>query len=223
MMNFTRPAAILLGLLALAQGVQAQGDAEAGAEKTAICAACHGPDGNSGAPIYPKLAGLGAKYLYKQLADIKSGERQVPEMTGMLAGMTDQDLQDLAAYYANQSMQLSGAQEMKVRINSGDEVSALDLGRSIYRFGNPESGVPACGSCHAPTGVGNVPAAYPRLGGQHADYVAKQLRAFRGGERTNDEQQVMREAAKNLSGAEITAVANYIAGLHAGERNTAAQ
>lgn len=223
MMNFTRPAAILLGLLALAQGVQAQGDAEAGAEKTAVCAACHGPDGNSASPAFPKLAGLGENYLYKQLQDIKSGARQVPQMTGMLTGLSDQDLQNIAAYFSNQSMQLSGAKEMKVKLNSGDEVSALNLGRSTYRFGDPETGVPACSGCHAPTGLGNAPAGYPRLGGQHADYVAAQLRAFRGGERTNDEQQVMREVAKHLSDAEIDALANYIAGLYEGERNTAAQ
>jgi cytochrome c553 len=223
MKNFTKPAAIFLGLLALAQGAQAQGNAEAGAEKTAVCAACHGSDGNSGVPNYPKLAGLGEKYLHKQLEDIKSGERVVPEMTGMLAGYSDQDLQDMAAYYAEQTMQLSGATEMEVQLNSGAKANALDLGRTIYRFGNAETGVPACSGCHSPTGRGNEPAGYARLGGQFADYVAKQLRDFRAGNRTNDDQQVMREVAEHMSEAEILAVANYIAGLHAGERNTAAE
>jgi cytochrome c553 len=221
MKNLIKPAAILFGLLVLAQ---AWGDAEAGAEKTAVCAACHGSDGNSGAAIYPKLAGLGENYLYKQLQDIKTGARVVPQMIGMLNGLSDQDLQDIAAYYADQSMQLSGAQDMQVKLNSGSNINALDLGKTTYRFGNPETGVPACSGCHAPTGVGNAPAGYPRLGGQFADYIAKQLREFRTGDRTNDEQQVMRAVAEHMSEAEITAVANYIAGLYAGgERNTAAQ
>ncbi|MCW8195525.1 cytochrome c4 [Proteobacteria bacterium 005FR1] len=228
MKNFTKPAAILLGVFALAQGAQAQfqGNAEAGAEKTAVCSACHGQDGNSGVPTYPKLAGLGEQYLYKQLGEIKSGERVVPEMTGMLAGLSDQDLQDIAAYYADQEMQLSGAQEAEVQLNSGAKANSLELGRSIYRFGNPETGVPACSGCHSPTGRGNAPAGYARVGGQFADYVAKQLRDFRAGNRTNDKQQIMRSVAEHMSEAEILGVANYIAGLHAGEagdRNMASE
>lgn len=225
MKNFTKPAAIFLGIMALAQGAQAQlqGDAGAGAEKTAVCAACHGQDGNSGVPNYPKIAGLGEKYLYKQLEDIKSGERVVPEMTGMLANFSEQDLQDIAAYYADQTMQLSGAQELEVQLNSGTKANSLDIGKTIYRFGNPETGVPACSGCHSPTGLGNEPAGYARLGGQFADYIAKQLRDFRLGNRTNDQDQIMRQVAEHMSEAEITAVANYIAGLHAGERNTADQ
>ncbi|MGQ9424855.1 c-type cytochrome [Gilvimarinus sp. F26214L] len=225
MKNFTKAATILLGLFSLAHGAQvlAQGNAEAGAEKTAVCAACHGADGNSGAAIYPKLAGLGEKYLYKQLEDIKSGARVVPEMTGMLNPLSEQDLRDVAAYYAEQTLQLAGAQEATVKLNSGDETDALALGRTTYRFGNPETGVPACSGCHSPTGVGNAPAGYPRLGGQFADYISKQLQAFRLGERTNDEQQVMRQVAEHMSEAEITAVSNYIAGLYAGEGNSAAQ
>lgn len=208
----------------MATAAQAQqGNAQAGSEKVAICAACHGADGNSPIAMYPKLAGLGEKYLYKQLQDIKSDVRPVPEMTGMLTGLSDQDLADIAAHYASQNMQLAGAEEIQVRVNSGEMVDGLALGREVYRFGNPETGVPACSGCHSPTGVGNEPAGYPRVGGQFADYVAKQLRAFRGGERVNDEQQVMRQVAAPMSDAEITAVSNYIAGLYAGERNTASR
>lgn len=208
----------------MASAAQAQqGNAQAGSEKVAICAACHGADGNAPVSMYPKLAGLGEKYLYKQLQDIKTNVRPVPEMTGMLTGLSDQDLADIAAHYAGQKIQLAGAQELEVRINSGDMVDGLALGRDIYRFGNPETGVPACSGCHSPTGVGNEPAGYPRVGGQFADYVAKQLRAFRGGERVNDNQQVMRQVAAPMSDAEITAVSNYIAGLYAGERNTASR
>ncbi|MEX1033948.1 MAG: c-type cytochrome [Cellvibrionaceae bacterium] len=225
MKNFTKPAAILLGLsllVSMSALTQAQGDAEAGAEKTAICAACHGSDGNSSVALYPKLAGLGEKYLYKQLEEIKSGIRPVPEMTGMLNGMSEQDLHDLAAYYANQSMLLSGAEDIEVQLNSGDTTKALALGETLYRFGNPETSVPSCSACHSPTGAGNAPAGYPRVGGQFADYIAKQLRDFRVGDRVNDENLVMRQVAEHMSDAEITAVANYIAGLHVGERNPAA-
>lgn len=223
MKKLTKSVAVLLGVLAFAGAQAQQGDAQAGAQKTTICAACHGADGNSLVAMYPKLAGLGEKYLYKQLQDIKTGVRPVPEMTGMLTPFSDQDLADLAAYYASQELQLSGAQEMEVRVNSGEMVDALALGRNIYRFGNPETGVAACSGCHSPTGVGNAPAGYPRLGGQFADYVAKQLREFRSGGRVNDDQQVMRQVAAPMSDAEITAVSNYIAGLYAGERNTAAR
>lgn len=223
MKKLTKSAAVLLGVLAFAGAQAQQGDAQAGAQKITVCAACHGQDGNSPIAMYPKLAGLGQKYLYKQLQDIKNNVRPVPEMTGMLTPFSDQDLADIAAYYANQSIQLSGAQEMEVRVNSGEMVDALALGRTIYRFGNPETGVPACSGCHSPTGVGNEPAGYPRLGGQHADYIAKQLNNFRGGGRVNDDQQVMRQVAAPMSDAEITAVSNYIAGLYAGEGNTAAR
>lgn len=214
-----------VGIAALAHGATA-GDADAGADKVAVCAACHGIDGNSPAPTFPKIAGLGEAYLLKQLQDIQAWDnasadskasvgRAVPEMTGMLKGLSDQDLADMAAFYAEQSMQLSGSEEQEVRVNSGAIVDGLALGEQVYRAGNHETGVPACTGCHSPTGQGNAPAAYPRLGGQYAQYVEKQLKAFRAGERTNDgDSMVMRLVAKNMSDAEITAVANYIAGLN---------
>ncbi|MBU2884315.1 cytochrome c4 [Gilvimarinus agarilyticus] len=226
MKKLVLPLLIALGAPTLSQMASAAGDAAAGAEKVAVCAACHGPDGNSPAPSFPKIAGLGEAYIYKQLQDIQawdnaSGDdkaktgRPVVEMTGMLSGLSDQDLQDIAAHYASQGMQLTGSKEFTVKINSGAEVSSLDLGENIYRGGNMETGVPACSGCHSPTGLGNAPAAYPRLGGQYAEYIEKQLKAFRGGERTNDgDQMIMRLVAKNMSDAEIKAVANYIAGLN---------
>lgn len=217
---------LALGALVLVPGASAAGDAEAGSEKVGVCAACHGQDGNSPAASFPKLAGLGQPYLYKQLQDIQawdnaSGDakettgREVVQMTGMLRGMTDQDLQDIAAFYAQQTIQLTGAEEMQVQVNSGAQVDALALGEQIYRAGNPETGVPACMGCHAPNGQGNEPAAFPRLGGQYPQYIESQLRAFRGGDRMNDgESMMMRLSAKNLSDAEIKAVANYIGGLN---------
>lgn len=210
-----------------AQGAMAKGDATAGAEKAAVCAACHAVDGNSPVGTFPKLAGLGERYLLKQMHDIRDWDREtdpvkkertgraVLEMTGLIAGLSDQDLADIAAYYAAQTTQLSGAQKTEVRVNSGILVDSLELGERIYRGGNRETGVPACTGCHAPDGKGNEPAGYPRLSGQHPEYVEKQLRAFRGGERTNDgEQMIMRSIADRMSDAEIKALANFIGGLH---------
>src|SRR5690606_34606390 len=148
----------------------AVGVAWAGAERGALGAACHGADGNSLVPYFPKIAGLGNIYLLKQLSDNQSQEpktdhakqhetsRTISEMTGMLAGMSDQDLQDIAAHFASQPIQLSGAQELNVRTNAGIDVDALELGERVYRSGNLANGVPACTGCHAPDALGNPPA-----------------------------------------------------------------
>lgn len=190
----------------------AAGDATAGAAKVAACGACHGPQGASSAPNFPNLAGIGENYLFKQLRDLQSGQRQVPEMTGQLDGLSEQDLADIAAFYADQPRHWAGAKDLP---------AALALGERIYRAGNPETGVAACTGCHSPVGNGNAPAGYPALGGQQADYLAKQLRAFRDGAhdaawpgaRSNDGNAVMRGVAARLSDQEIAALANFIAGL----------
>lgn len=214
MNSIIKNTALAFGLVMIAPLAMAAGDAAAGKAKAAACAACHGPDGNSPAPTFPKLAGQGEKYLAKQLMDIKSGAREVPQMIGQLDNFNEQDLQDIAAYFASQNMQLSGSQPMSVTLNSGESVDALLFGRDLYRAGNSETGVPACMGCHSPTGKGNAPAGYPRLSGQFADYVETQLKAFRAGTRTNDgDSRTMRTVAKQLSDAEIEAVANYVAGL----------
>ncbi|MDX2463742.1 MAG: c-type cytochrome [Porticoccus sp.] len=189
----------------------AGGDAAVGQSKVAMCTGCHGANGNSVLANFPKLAGQGEKYLIKQLKDIKSGSRKVAEMTGLLNPYSDQDLADIAAYYASKNIQMAGAKEEN-----------LDRGESLYRGGNIETGVPACTGCHSPTGQGNAPAGYPAIGGQFAQYTAKQLRAFRTGAhdpkndtaRTNDgDIRVMRGVAAHMSDVEIEAVANFIAGL----------
>ncbi|MCA0900217.1 MULTISPECIES: c-type cytochrome [Microbulbifer] len=214
MNSIIKKAALALGMIAFAQMGHAAGDASAGQAKAAACIACHGADGNSPAPTFPKIAGLGDKYLLKQLRDVKSGARSIPEMTGQLDNMTDQDLQDIAAFYASQNIQISGSTAFSVMLNNGDNVDGLALGREIYRAGNSETGVPACMGCHSPSGLGNAPAAYPRLSGQYAEYVEKQLKAFREGTRANDgDTRTMRTVARQLSDAEIKAVANYVAGL----------
>jgi len=193
----------------------AEGDPARGETLVTACAACHGEMGNSAVSTFPKIAGLGEKYLLKQLKDIKSKLREIPEMAGQLDASSDQDLQDMAAYYAAQTLQLSGSVEKQVQLNSGQKVDSLELGAKVFRAGNLETGVPACSGCHSPRGLGNAPAGYPRLSGQHADYIAKQLRDFRAGNRVNDgESMAMRGAAQHMSDAEIDAVANFIAGLN---------
>ena len=201
---------LVFGLIAAAPAMA--GDVAAGKALTEACAACHGADGNSVAGTFPKLAGQGEKYLLKQLRDLKSGERKVPEMTGQLDNLDDTALANIAAYYASNTMALSG---------SKDDAELLALGAKIYRAGNKEAGVAACIGCHSPTGAGNAPAGFPHLGGQHADYIAKQLRDFRAGAEYTDKGRhndgdikIMRDGVARMSDKEIDAVANYIAGLH---------
>jgi cytochrome c553 len=192
----------------------AVGDAAAGESKVAVCAGCHGSDGNSMVPSFPKLAGLGEKYMTAQLRMIKSGERVIVERTGILDASTDQDLQDMAAYYDSKAMAISGAQDITL-VGISDPDEALDFGENVYRGGNMKTGVAACTGCHSPSGKGNNPAGYPALGGQYADYIEKQLLAYRRGERASGgNAKIMQGVAANLSDKEIKAVANYISGLN---------
>lgn len=206
---------LTMGLTSLfSTAVLAEGDPARGETLTTTCAACHGADGNGTAPTFPKLAGLGERYLLNQLIDIKTLDRVVPEMTGMLDNLSEQDLADLAAYYDGLTMQLSGANEATVQIYTGEVVDGIALGETLYRAGNLEKNIPACTGCHSPKGLGNEPAAFPRLSGQYTQYTEKQLRDFRAGNRINDDAMIMRTITSRMSDAEIQAVANYIAGLH---------
>ena len=192
---------LTLGITGLAQ---AAGDAAAGQGKVVVCGACHGPDGNSLAPNFPKLAGQGERYLLKQLNDIKSGNRQVVEMTGLLNNLSEQDLADIAAYYASQKMSVGAADPQLVA-----------RGEALFRGGKLEEGMPACTGCHSPNGAGLDAAGFPQLGGQHAGYVAKQLTDFREGNRTNDgDSMIMRAIAAKLSNKDIAAVSSFVQGLH---------
>ena len=206
--------AILLGLMmAWAQtGYSADtsmGDAAAGKDMSAACAACHGADGNSAVPTFPKIAGQGDRYLLKQMQDIRDGARPVPTMAGQLDGKSDQQLADIAAYFSSQAA--SGGQT---------DPALLDLGQKVYRAGVADRNVPACSACHSPTGKGNAPAGFPALAGQHAEYIATQLKMYRKGYedetgRTNDgDAKIMRTTAFGLSDKEIEAVASYISGLN---------
>jgi cytochrome c553 len=184
--------------------VYADGDAEAGKAKSLVCGACHGADGNSPAPAFPKLAGQGEKYLIKQMNDIKSGARSVPAMIGQLDAFDQQGLADVAAYYASQPVTVGSANPEQVA-----------LGERLYRAGDREKGLPACTACHSPTGAGNGPAGFPALGGQHAEYTVATLKAFRSEARSNDgDIRTMRDISYLMNDKEIDAVASYIAGLH---------
>ena len=199
---------IAFALVLAGNQAMAGGDAEAGQAKAATCVACHGVDGNSAVPTFPKLAGLGHKYLLKQMKDIRDGRRPVALMAGQVDNMSDQDLADIAAFY-----------DAQPRTGGMADPNKVTLGRKVYLAGIAERQVPACSGCHSPTGNGNGPAGYPSLGGQHAEYIAGQLKMFRKGYedptgRTNGgEAKIMRTTAFRMSDMEIEAVASYIAGL----------
>jgi len=167
-----------------------------------VCAACHGVDGNSAISANPKLSGQHPEYLYKQLTNFKSGARANAVMSGMAGMLSDADMHLVAEYYSKQTLNLGQAKTN----GSGS------LGEKIYRAGIQANAVPACASCHGPTGDG-LPVKYPRLGGQHTEYVLNQLRQFRLGARANDEVKVMRTIAAKLTDQEMEAVADYIQGL----------
>jgi cbb3-type cytochrome c oxidase subunit III len=166
----------------------------------AVCGACHTNDGSRGLPANPILQGQHAEYLAKQLTEFKAGKRKNAVMSGMAMTVQDEDIKHVTAFYASLSAQPGEAK-------SKDTVA---LGEKIYRGGIAEKMVPACAGCHSPNGAG-IPAQYPRLAGQHADYAAAQLTNFRSGERANSPQ--MTAIAAKLSDTEIKAVADYVAGL----------
>jgi len=195
--------AALVGLVAPQFLLAQEGDAAAGQGKSALCATCHGADGNSEIPMNPKLAGQGYKYLLKQLTEYKSGARENAVMSGIAATLSEQDMADLAAWYSSQEVTLEGA-----------DPELLELGESLYRYGNSEIGVAACSACHGPKGKGVAPAGFPSLSGQHAEYTRTQLEYFRSGERNNDANAMMRMTAERLTDAELEAVSSYVSGLH---------
>ena len=203
--------ALLVVVLASAMGPAAAanadpftgGSADAGSGKAAVCAACHGPGGNSANPEWPKLAGQHSNYVLTQLKLLKSGERKNPVMNPQAANLSDQDMKDLAAFFAAQTPQPGVA--------SPDAVKAVE---KLYRAGDAGRGLPACSACHGPQGAGNAAAGYPRIGGQHAKYAAGSLRRLRdtkGG--TDANAAVMAAIAAKLTDNEIEALASYVNGL----------
>ena len=188
---------------AATQPLFAQGDAVAGQAKSALCATCHGAEGNSEISINPKLAGQNVNYLIKQLRDYQSGNRVNATMSAMVAALTDQDILDIAAWYSSQQVTLEGA-----------DLEMLELGETIYRGGIKDLSVAACSACHSPTGSGNAPAGFPSLSGQHPDYTLMQLKAFRSGERQNDSSSMMRSTLERLTDRELEALSSYVSGLN---------
>ena len=187
----------------LACGVaNAAGSASAGQSKATTCIACHGVDGNSVNPEWPNLAGQNGSYIVKQLKAFKSGSRQNPTMSPMAQPLSDQDMEDLAAYFSSQT--LKGLEADKGKYQAGQH---------LYRGGNMTESVSACIACHGPNGRGNDPAVYPALRGQHSKYIEMQLNAFKSGQRDTDPNKMMRDIAGRLSAEEIAAVAAYVQGL----------
>lgn len=191
---------------------QAAGDPEAGKAKSAVCGACHGADGNSAVPNFPKLAGQIPSYFVKQLKDMKSGARVVPEMAAIAPGLSEQDMADLAAYFSSQTIKTGAANP-----------ELIARGKQLFRGGDAEAGITACAACHGATGKGMPEAAFPALAGQHSAYIETQLKAFRaagredheGKRRDNDgETKMMRATAARLSDDDIQALSSYINGLY---------
>jgi len=204
-------AALLFGALivfpAYGQGIIKGDPGKAQKIVSEVCSACHGTDGNSVIPANPTIAGQHPEYTYRQLTNFKAvggkpAERNNAVMAGMVAALSDEDMRNLAAYYA--------AQKPKGNVARDPELARL--GQAIFRGGVLSKGVAACSGCHATNGAG-MPAQYPRLAGQHAGYIEAQLKSFRAGERANDPNRMMRAIAAKLSDREIAAVAEYIAGL----------
>lgn len=168
----------------------------------AVCAGCHNADGNSVAPTNPKLAGLNAEYIAKQLHDFKSGDRKNAIMNGMAAPLSDSDILNLAAYFSANERKPGTAKDKELAL----------AGEKIFRGGVMGAGVPACASCHGAHGQG-IPVQFPRLQGQHGDYIYAQLNSFRLGERSNDAAKMMRTIAQRMTDADMKAVSAYIQGL----------
>ena len=202
-------AAIALATMPIMTLAQGEADIQAGQAKSAICAACHGADGNSMVPQWPSLAGQHAVYLGRQIHLIKSNARSVPEMMALVSGLSDDDIRNIAAFYASQTMKVGVADE-----------SLVDTGGRLYKAGNSETGVPACMACHGPVGEGNPLAGYPALAGQHSVYTASMLNKFRDGTHWGEDDSpsmVMVGVSARLSDREIEAVSSYIQGLYPAE------
>ena len=196
---------VILSLFFISLNLYA-GDVDRGKEKSLACVACHGNEGISVSPIWPKLAGQHAKYTAKQLYEFKKGadgNRNNAVMYGIALTLTDEDISDLSAYY----------QSLKKSIGVTDD-KHLALGQSIYRGGNMEYKIQACIACHGPSGLGNNPAAIPVISGQHADYIFSQLKKFQNDERANDPNKMMRNIVHRMTDEEMKAVAQYIQGLY---------
>ncbi|MCV2352508.1 c-type cytochrome [Paucibacter sp. Y2R2-4] len=205
----TKTAAFLLSSLLLAASAANANEAKAPSKpdlakgqaiSAQVCAACHTADGSRGSPANPILQGQHTEYLAKQLTEFKSGARNNAVMKGMASTLSDEDIKNVAAFYASKTAKAGFAKNKEL----------ITLGEKIYRGGIADRQIPACAGCHSPSGAG-LPAQYPRLAGQHSDYTEAQLNAFRAGTRANNIQ--MAGVAAKMNDREIKAVSDYIAGL----------
>ncbi len=208
MRKLALPVMLLLGLVG--QAAATEGNIEAGKAKSVTCAACHGPDGNSPTDMYPKIAGQHAGYIFKQLKEFKLGAstggkegRNNAVMAGMVAALSEQDMHDLAAYYASQTMKAGSTPE-----------DVVEAGQKLFRGGDMQRGIAACIACHGPRGVGHSLANFPKISFQHAAYIKTQLESFRNGSRANDMNGMMRDVAKKLTDEDIEILSKYLGGLH---------
>ena len=202
------PLTLIFGLVGTVQAFD--GDAEAGKAKSATCAACHNADGNSLVDMYPKLAGQHAPYLYKQLRDFKTGMETAGKqgrnnsiMFGMVASLSDQDMKDLAAYFASQKMKSGTTPE-----------NVIAVGEKLYRGGDADRGIPACIACHGPRGNGLELGGFPKISFQNATYLKTTLEEFRSGKRANDLNGMMQDIARKLTDEDIAVLSQYLGGLH---------
>ena len=196
--------AAIVGTAFIATPLLHAGDISRGEELSGSCAACHGAEGVSSNPEWPNIAGQGKRYLYDQLRAYQNQDRDNSIMYGQVADLDDQDMRDLAAFYASLDPGVSGSVDSDLK----------EKGESIYRGGLPDKGVAACMACHGPAGEGMAGAGYPMVGGQHAQYNAEQLHKYRDGERDTDRNRMMRDIAERLSDEEIEAVSSYMSGLY---------
>ena len=192
-----------LTLALLFSNIAYAGDIAKGQAKSAVCAACHAVDGNSAIAANPKLAGQSAKYLVKQLHDFKSGKRANAKMAPMAAMLNDEDIENVAAYYASQKVQHMAVDDKYIAV-----------AEKLYRGGDSDRDIPACIACHSATGGGMAAAGFPAIGGQHPAYTIATLKAFRSGDRASDANEVMRDVVAKMSDTQIEALAYYLAGLH---------
>jgi len=198
---------LLVSLSMVGSAYAVEGNADAGHQKSAMCAACHGPDGNSLVPMYPKLAGQNAAYIAKQLADFKAGAmsggkegRNNSIMAGMVMGLSEQDMADLSAYYSSQT-------------RSAGDGKASEQGHKLFFGGDAERGIPACAACHSANGKGAAQAGFPSIDAQNVEYLKNQLIAFRTGERANDQNSMMRDIAKKLTDQDIDVLTQFVSSL----------
>ena len=201
-MKGLRAAALVTLALCFGSAALAEGSAEAGQTKSAVCAACHGPDGNSVNPEWPSLAGQHPGYIVSQLQAYNAGDRQNVLMSPQASALNEQDMADLAAFFSGQAMAPKEA-----------DPDLLTRGQQLYRGGDASRGITACIACHGPNGQGNPLAGYPAIAGQHATYLAGQLRLYASGDRKSDANQMMRNIARQMTEKDILAVASFMQGL----------